>query len=76
MNRLEAALRAAAGDLGRCGMSWAVVGGLPCRLRSKAGGFGLNLTEADYVFMMGPWWNPATDDQAIDRTHRIGQTQT
>ncbi len=40
----------------------------------KAGGFGLNLTEADYVFMMDPWWNPATENQAIDRTHRIGQT--
>ena len=41
----------------------------------KAGGFGLNLTEADYVFMMDPWWNPATENQAIDRTHRIGQTR-
>ena len=40
----------------------------------KAGGFGLNLTEADYVFMMDPWWNPASENQAIDRTHRIGQT--
>jgi SNF2 family DNA or RNA helicase len=42
----------------------------------KAGGFGLNLTEADYVFLMDPWWNPATEMQAIDRTHRIGQTRT
>ncbi|MCU1425428.1 MAG: hypothetical protein JWM51_1719 [Microbacteriaceae bacterium] len=41
----------------------------------KAGGFGLNLTEADYVFMLDPWWNPATESQAIDRTHRIGQTK-
>ncbi|WP_375433300.1 SNF2-related protein [uncultured Friedmanniella sp.] len=41
----------------------------------KAGGFGLNLTEADYVFMLDPWWNPATENQAIDRTHRIGQTR-
>jgi Superfamily II DNA/RNA helicases, SNF2 family len=40
----------------------------------KAGGFGLNLTEADYVFMLDPWWNPAAEQQAIDRTHRIGQT--
>jgi SNF2 family DNA or RNA helicase len=40
----------------------------------KAGGFGLNLTEADYVFLLDPWWNPATEAQAIDRTHRIGQT--
>ena len=39
----------------------------------KAGGFGLNLTEADYVFLLDPWWNPAREDQAIDRTHRIGQ---
>lgn len=39
----------------------------------KAGGFGLNLTEADYVFLLDPWWNPATEEQAIDRTHRIGQ---
>jgi len=39
----------------------------------KAGGFGLNLTEADYVFLLDPWWNPATQEQAIDRTHRIGQ---
>jgi superfamily II DNA or RNA helicase len=39
----------------------------------KAGGFGLNLTEADYVFVLDPWWNPATENQAVDRTHRIGQ---
>ncbi len=39
----------------------------------KAGGFGLNLTEADYVFILDPWWNPASESQAIDRTHRIGQ---
>ncbi len=39
----------------------------------KAGGFGLNLTEADYVFLLDPWWNPAAEAQAIDRTHRIGQ---
>ncbi|MGO1488480.1 MAG: DEAD/DEAH box helicase [Arachnia sp.] len=39
----------------------------------KAGGFGLNLTEADYVFILDPWWNPAAESQAIDRTHRIGQ---
>jgi SNF2 family DNA or RNA helicase len=40
-----------------------------------AGGFGLNLTEADYCFLLDPWWNPATENQAIDRTHRIGQTR-
>jgi superfamily II DNA or RNA helicase len=42
----------------------------------KAGGFGLNLTEADYVFLMDPWWNPAAENQAIDRAHRIGQTKS
>ena len=39
----------------------------------KAGGFGLNLTEADHVFIMDPWWNPAAEQQAVDRIHRIGQ---
>ncbi len=42
----------------------------------KAGGVGLNLTEADYCFLLDPWWNPATEAQAVDRTHRIGQTRT
>ena len=42
----------------------------------KAGGFGLNLTEADYVFVLDPWWNPAVEAQAVDRTHRIGQDKT
>lgn len=42
----------------------------------KAGGFGLNLTEADYCFVLDPWWNPAAETQAIDRAHRIGQTNT
>jgi SNF2 family DNA or RNA helicase len=41
----------------------------------KAGGFGLNLTAASYVVLCDPWWNPAVEAQAIDRTHRIGQTQ-
>ena len=41
----------------------------------KAGGVGLTLTEADYVFVLDPWWNPATEAQAIDRAHRIGQTR-
>ena len=40
----------------------------------KAGGQGLNLTAADYVFLLDPWWNPAVEAQAIDRAHRIGQT--
>ncbi|MDY0909776.1 DEAD/DEAH box helicase [Microbacterium sp. CFBP9034] len=42
----------------------------------KAGGFGLTLTEADYVFLLDPWWNPAAESQAVDRAHRIGQTRT
>lgn len=41
----------------------------------KAGGLGLNLTEADYVFILDPWWNPAVEAQAVDRAHRIGQKQ-
>ncbi|WP_168209181.1 DEAD/DEAH box helicase [Agromyces intestinalis] len=41
----------------------------------KAGGFGLNLAEADYVFLLDPWWNPASEAQAVDRAHRIGQTR-
>jgi len=49
-----------------------------CRLflvSLKAGGLGLNLTAAEYVFLLDPWWNPAVEMQAIDRTHRIGQTR-
>ncbi len=49
-----------------------------CRLflvSLKAGGLGLNLTAADYVFLLDPWWNPAVEVQAIDRTHHIGQTR-
>ncbi|MEX2289072.1 MAG: DEAD/DEAH box helicase [Mycobacteriales bacterium] len=42
----------------------------------KAGGVGLTLTEADYVFVLDPWWNPATEAQAVDRAHRIGQDKT
>ncbi|MEX2288191.1 MAG: SNF2-related protein [Planctomycetaceae bacterium] len=41
----------------------------------KAGGLGLNLTAADYVFILDPWWNPAAEAQAIDRAHRVGQTR-
>ncbi|EHQ29337.1 SNF2-related protein [Mucilaginibacter paludis DSM 18603] len=41
----------------------------------KAGGTGLNLTEADYVYLVDPWWNPAVENQAIDRSHRIGQNK-
>jgi len=42
----------------------------------KAGGFGLNLSEAGYCFVLDPWWNPATEAQAVDRAHRIGQTKS
>ena len=42
----------------------------------KAGGLGLNLTAADYVFILDPWWNPAAEAQAVDRAHRIGQKNT
>ncbi len=41
----------------------------------KAGGLGLNLTAADYVYILDPWWNPAVEAQAVDRAHRIGQTR-
>lgn len=50
--------------------------GPPVLLASlKAGGTGLNLTAADHVFLIDPWWNPAAEDQAADRAHRIGQTR-
>jgi hypothetical protein len=51
-------------------------GGAIFLLSLKAGGFGLNLTAASYVMLFDPWWNPAVENQAIDRTHRIGQTRT
>lgn len=41
----------------------------------KAGGVGLNLTQADYIYLVDPWWNPAAENQAIDRSYRIGQTK-
>lgn len=51
-------------------------GSVPVFLISlKAGGFGLNLTQADYCFLLDPWWNPASENQAVDRAHRIGQTR-
>ncbi|HXS16599.1 MAG TPA: C-terminal helicase domain-containing protein, partial [Polyangiaceae bacterium] len=50
--------------------------GPPVLLSSlKAGGTGLNLTAADHVFLLDPWWNPAAEDQAADRAHRLGQTR-
>jgi SNF2 family DNA or RNA helicase len=48
----------------------------PFLISLKAGGVGLNLTAAEYVFILDPWWNPAVESQAIDRSHRIGQTKT
>ncbi len=50
------------------------IGGAVFLISLKAGGFGLNLTAASYVVLFDPWWNPAVEMQAIDRTHRIGQT--
>jgi SNF2 family DNA or RNA helicase len=44
-------------------------------LSLKAGGVGLNLTAADHVYLLDPWWNPSVEDQAADRAHRIGQTR-
>lgn len=49
-------------------------GGAVFLISLRAGGFGLNLTAASYVVLFDPWWNPAVESQAIDRTHRIGQT--
>lgn len=51
-------------------------GGAVFLISLKAGGFGLNLTAASYVVLFDPWWNPAVENQAIDRTHRIGQIRT
>jgi SNF2 family DNA or RNA helicase len=47
----------------------------PFLVSLKAGGLGLNLTAAEYVFLLDPWWNPAVEAQALDRAHRIGQTR-
>ena len=68
--RLDGATRDRAGVVGRFQAS----DGPPVMLLSlKAGGVGLNLTAADCVFVLDPWWNPAVEDQAADRAHRIGQ---
>jgi superfamily II DNA or RNA helicase len=86
LDRLEPHLRAAEIRFGRLDGSTAdrgaVVGefqdeaGPPVLIVSlKAGGTGINLTAADHVFLLDPWWNPAVEDQAADRTHRLGQTR-
>jgi len=68
--RLDGATR----DREACVDSFQSPDGPPVFLISlKAGGIGLNLTAADHVFLMDPWWNPAAEDQAADRAHRIGQ---
>ena len=68
--RLDGTTRDRAGVLRRFGEET----GPPVFLVSlKAGGTGLNLTSADHVFLLDPWWNPAVEEQAADRAHRIGQ---
>jgi superfamily II DNA or RNA helicase len=70
--RLDGSTRDRAGVVA----SFAAPEGPPVLLISlRAGGTGLNLTQADHVFLLDPWWNPAVEDQAADRAHRIGQTR-
>lgn len=70
--RLDGATR----DRGAVVEGFQATDGPPVLLSSlKAGGTGLNLTAADHVFLLDPWWNPAAEDQAADRAHRIGQTR-
>ena len=70
--RLDGSTRDRAGVVA----SFAAPDGPPVLLISlRAGGTGLNLTQADHVFLLDPWWNPAVEDQAADRAHRIGQTR-
>jgi SNF2 family DNA or RNA helicase len=86
LDRLEPHLQAAAIRFGRLDGSTADRGavvrefqdeaGPPVLIVSlKAGGTGINLTAADHVFLLDPWWNPAVEEQAADRTHRLGQTR-
>ncbi len=64
-------------DRGAVVAGFQVDAGPPVMLISlKAGGTGLNLTAADHVFLLDPWWNPAVEDQAADRAHRIGQDKS
>ena len=76
-HRLRAARRRRRRDRRRRGRRASrAIPAAPCFLVSlKAGGVGLNLTAAEYVFLLDPWWNPAAEAQAIDRAHRIGQTR-
>jgi superfamily II DNA or RNA helicase len=70
--RLDGSTRDRPGVIARFGAA----DGPPVLLVSlRAGGTGLNLTQADHVFLLDPWWNPAVEDQAADRAHRIGQTR-
>ena len=69
-NRLDGSTK----DRGEVVSAFQAEDGPPVMLLSlKAGGTGLNLTAADHVFLLDPWWNPAVEDQAADRAHRIGQ---
>lgn len=69
LSRLDGSTRDRAGAISRFRSGAADV----FLISLKAGGFGLTLTEADYVFLLDPWWNPAAESQAVDRAHRIGQ---
>ncbi|MGE3539034.1 MAG: helicase-related protein, partial [Candidatus Tectimicrobiota bacterium] len=70
--RLDGSTRERAGVVRR----FQTADGPPIMLVSlRAGGTGLTLTAADHVFLLDPWWNPAVEDQAADRAHRLGQTQ-
>ncbi|NNL65535.1 MAG: DEAD/DEAH box helicase, partial [Myxococcales bacterium] len=86
LDRVEPHLRAGGIAFTRLDGSTADRGGVVSRFQSedgppvmlislRAGGTGLNLTAADHVFLLDPWWNPAVEDQAADRAHRIGQTK-
>jgi superfamily II DNA or RNA helicase len=86
LDRVEPALRGAAIEFTRLDGSTRDRGGVVAQFQDEAGppvllislqagGTGLNLTAADHVFLLDPWWNPAVEEQAADRAHRIGQTR-
>ena len=86
LDRVEPALRAAQIEWTRLDGSTRDRAGVVARFQDdagppvllislQAGGTGLNLTAADHVFLLDPWWNPAVEEQAADRAHRIGQTR-